>query len=382
MFRKKQRSKYFAMGIILVLIFSLTLTGCASPATPSPPPAAPAAPAAPGAAPEAAELEPVHLSMFIWAGANQGVVPKEIVEAFLLENPHVTIEFHETNNATIYPMMVAAREATPDDPLVNMGFFNQATISRGEFDGMWISLDPEVIPNMHLIDEGFWRPGNRGIGFVDTPSGLLYNVNAAPRSPTSWADLWSDDFAGRVTLWDYNWFAPVMAARINGGSEFDMEPGWALWEERAGNLHSLFTSNDQMKNLLISGDAWIAPFFSSLSTVWIEDEGAPLGWVAPQEGAIAHAAYLAIVEGSSPAQIAVAKELINILLEPEWNARYAELTNNVPLARGAMELLPPGHFDRPGLTGDFDMIHFDWDYMAQHDSDWRSIWDRRIKANM
>ena len=45
----------------------------------------------------------VKLTMFIWAGANQGVVPREVVANYLKTHPDVEIEFWESTNAATYP---------------------------------------------------------------------------------------------------------------------------------------------------------------------------------------------------------------------------------------------------------------------------------------
>jgi putative spermidine/putrescine transport system substrate-binding protein len=327
-------------------------------------------------------VKPVTITMFIWAGANQGVVPQEVGDQYMKDHPNVTIEYLESNNSVTYPKMLAAKKTTPDQPLVNFGFFNVTTIAKGEVDDMWISLDRTKIPNMNLVPEGYHRPGSRGIGYVDTPIGILYNTDHVKTPPTSWTDLWDNDFfSGKLAFCDYNWFAMSMASRLNGGSEVDMDPGFKIFAANAGKFHSLYNSNDQMKNLLVSGDAWITPWFSSISAVW-QDEGAPLGWVVPKEGCIAYPCYLSIVQGSTPEQIAVCQEIINILLEPKWNGRYGELTKNRPCVQGA--ILPPELADAPYLTSALadHMIFFDWDGMAVHENEWKDRWDKEVKSKL
>ena len=85
---------------------------------------------------QAAPDGPVKITFFIWAGSNQGVVPREVFKAYREAHPEVTIEELESTNAITYPKMVAARRTTPDNPLVSCGFFNVDAITRGDADEM------------------------------------------------------------------------------------------------------------------------------------------------------------------------------------------------------------------------------------------------------
>src|SRR5919199_300979 len=99
-----------------------------------------------GAAP-AASGDKVKVTFFIWAGSNQGVVPREVADAYMKSHPNVEIEYLESTNAATYPKMVAAKKTTPDQPLVQFGFFNAATVDQGVVDDMWEPIDLAHVPN-------------------------------------------------------------------------------------------------------------------------------------------------------------------------------------------------------------------------------------------
>jgi putative spermidine/putrescine transport system substrate-binding protein len=130
------------------------------------------------------------ITFFIWAGSNQGVVPMEVITAYRAAHPDVTIEVLESNNTITYPKMVASRRTTPDNPLVHCGFFNVDSITRGDVDDMWESMDPKRIPNMANVMEKYARPDNRGVPFQMSAIGLLYNKDKVKTPPDSWAVLW------------------------------------------------------------------------------------------------------------------------------------------------------------------------------------------------
>jgi len=321
----------------------------------------------------------VKVTMFIWAGANQGVVPREVVARYLKAHPGVEVEFWESNNTVTYPKMVAAKQANPNNPLINFGFFNIDISNRGDVDDMWISLNPARIPNMRQVHASLRRPGDRGIGYGISGMGLMYNKTLVKDPPASWTALWDPRWRGKVTFFDNNFIPLVLAARLTGGSEKNIDPGFKVWADNAGNIRALVTSNDQLKNLLVSGEALIAPWFASIWKFW-EEEGAPLGFVNPREGVVAFPIYLQIVKGSTPAQVRVAEEIINELLSPDNNGRYARLTFGIPslpdarLSETVEKILSPKLLD--------NAIWLDWATMGQKASEWRQRWEREVKSRL
>ena len=333
------------------------------------------------APPQAEAADPVRLTFFIWAGSNQGIVPMEVIENYKKKNPNVTIDILESNNAITYPKMVATKRTTPDNPLVHCGFFNVDSMNKGDVDEMWEPLDPARIPNIKNVLPDFVRPGNFGVGYQMSGIGILYNKNAVKDPPKSWKAMWDPAYRGRVTMFDYDTRMLAVAARLNGGDEKNIDPGFKVWAENAKNFRALVDSNDAVKNLLVSGDAWIAPWFSSLANVWIA-EGAPLGFVVPEEGAIAFPVYLTIAKGVTPPQRKVCEELINTLLEPEHAGRYGKLTYAIPVVTNAA--MSKEQLENPVLNLDVakKAIVPDYKEIAEMSAEWRQRWDREVKMKM
>lgn len=330
-------------------------------------------------APSTTAAAKVKLTMFIWAGANQGVVPREVVARYVRSHPNVEIEFWESNNTVTYPKMVAAKQANPNNPLINFGYFNVDVSNRGDADEMWLPLDPARIPNLNTVHKSLLRPGNRGIGYGISALGIMYNKTLVKDPPASWTALWDPKWRGQVTFFDNNFIPLVLAARLNGGNEKNIDAGFRVWAENAKNLRALVTSNDQLKNMLVSGEALIAPWFTSIWKFW-EEEGAPLGFVNPTEGVVAFPIYLQMVKGSTPEQIQVAEEIINELLVTDNNARYARLTFGIPSIRTAKLSPTVERILSPSLLD--TAIWLDWSTMGEKASEWRQRWEREVKSRL
>lgn len=362
------RTRALAAAAVVVVLVALSACGSGQEA-------------GPGSGAKKDKGDKVHLSMFIWAGSHQGDVPRKVAKEYMAAHPNVKIDFVESNNTIVYPKMVAAKRTTPNDNYVDFGFFNAAAISQGVVDNLWQPIDPKGVPNMSHVLKQYVLPNNMGVGYQTTLIGMLYNKKKLKSPPTSWTDLWNPKYKQAITQFDYDWTSLVLAARLNGGSETNIDPGFKQWTKGAKQLKALVTSNDQLQSLMTSGQAQIAPWYVAIAHLWQQD-GAPLGFAIPKEGAVAFPIYLSLVSNLSPNQKKVAQDIINLLLSPENAGKYGELTYETPVIDNAA--LTEAQKKDPNLSLDAarKAMQFDWGEIAKQDSTWRQRWEREVKSRM
>ncbi|RAI89853.1 putative spermidine/putrescine transport system substrate-binding protein [Paenibacillus pabuli] len=329
----------------------------------------------------------VKLTMFIWAGSNQDVVPKEVVANYVKEHPNVEVTFEESSNAVMYPKMVAGKQADPNNPLVNFGYFNADATAKGLNDDMWEPLDTSIVTNIKDIPEQFHKPDNKGVVWGVSSFALVYNKDLVKTPPTSWNDLWdNEEFKGKTALWDYmfySYISPLLEVKGQelGASYDNPEPAFQFWADHSDQIGTLVTSNDQLKALLESGDALIAPFSAQVAQTWI-DGGSPLAVAYPSEGAISFPYTLQVVKGSTPEQTRVANEIINELLSADALSQYAEATGTPVTSTTAA--VPDKYKDDLSFSVETQSngINPDWDVLAQNSSSWKELWDRLVKTKL
>src|SRR5207249_2974286 len=182
-------------------------------------------------------------------------------------------------NAETYPKMVAAKKTTPDQPIVNFGYFNADATAKGDIDDMWETLDPTNVPTVSNVYDSFRRKDNKGIAWGMVGIGLMYNTDQVKTAPTSWLDFWDPKFKGRLALSNGNHYLSglVTTTRANGGKEGD-----------AAAVDKTFK--------LMSDKA--------------------------KEGQIAFTIYHHVVKGSPPAHKYHAERIINMLNDQNWLTRY------------------------------------------------------------
>ncbi|QLG40621.1 MULTISPECIES: PotD/PotF family extracellular solute-binding protein [unclassified Paenibacillus] len=329
----------------------------------------------------------VKLTMFIWAGSNQDVVPKEVVANYVKEHPNVEVTFEESSNAVMYPKMVAGKQADPNNPVVNFGYFNADATAKGLNDDMWEPLDTSIVTNIKDIPDQFHKPDNKGVVWGVSSFALVYNKDLVKTPPTSWNDLWdNEEFKGKTALWDYmfySYISPLLAVKGQelGASYENPEPAFQFWADHSDQIGTLVTSNDQLKALLESGDALIAPFSAQVAQTWI-DGGSPLAVAYPSEGAISFPYTLQVVKGSTPEQTRVANEIINELLSADALSQYAEATGTPVTSTTAA--VPDKYKDDLSFSVETQSngINPDWDVLAQNSSSWKELWDRLVKTKL
>lgn len=321
------------------------------------------------------------VTMFVFLGGDLGVMPKAFAKEYMASHPNVSIEVYENSNQVGYPKMLAAKQNTPDRPFVNLGFFNAQISAQGDNDGMWEPLDYASMSNVAEVPETFRRANQHGIGVGTDQIGVLYNRDEITTAPTSWTAVWDDRYRDKLSLFDYWWYAVLAAARVEGGSLENLEPGWALWREKAANVRAIVTSNPEWQQILSNGT-------SSITSCWhgtglqFKRNGAPVEYAPPSEGAIAVPVYLQSVKGNTPQQQEVCQDIINEMLAPKWNLEWARTSIQTP-ANPAVQL-PPDMADLPGFRPETveKLVALDWKVVATNVADWRKRWDTDIKANI
>ena len=168
----------------------------------------------------------------------------------------------------------------------------------------------------------------------------------------------------------------VMFARMNGGSEKNIEPGFdAIRDKLAPNVLSWSSSNAQLAQMFQNGDIDLGVWGSSRA-VALKKTGFPVEFVYPAEGAPAIVASACAVSGNTLPEKAQA--FLQYLVSPEVQAKLATQgfgpTNKKARLDGPLaEEVPYGEEKLSKL------INVDWDTVNQQRADWTKEWTRTVE---
>ncbi len=188
-------------------------------------------------------------------------------------------------------------------------------------EGMLSKLNFENIPNFQYIDEPFRNPNYDPDNLYSVPYtwgvvGVFYNTDYV-ESVDSWADLWNEDYAGKILMFDNPRDAFAIAqfrlgCSLNTTEESQWREAASLLKEQRPLVQAYVM--DQIFDKMESGEAWIAPYYSGDAAILV-DNHENIRFAIPKEGTnyFVDAACIPITSSHQRE----AEEYINFLCDPE-----------------------------------------------------------------
>ena len=196
-------------------------------------------------------------------------------------------------------------------------------------EGMLAPLDYSNIPNSQNIDAVYRDPDYDPTNAYTVPymlctTGIIYNTTMVENAPTKWADLWDEQYAGNILMFNNSRDAYAIAAFKNGTSinpetpeEVD-EVVETLKEQKP--LVQAYVM-DEIFDKMIGGEAAIGVYYSGDAITMIDDNP-DLAWVFPEEGSVLSVDCMAVPATSEHKE--AAEMFINFMCEPDIGKANAE----------------------------------------------------------
>ncbi|CAI1162357.1 ABC transporter substrate-binding protein [Serratia entomophila] len=249
---------------------------------------------------------------------------------------------------------------------------------RGEAQGLFEKLTPELVTNLASL---YTRARFSDYGVITNfgQYGIAYNPDAVNPPPTSWYDLLSPKYRGHVSIAgfdDANIELLVLFAKLNGGSEDNIDPGFKKMIELSRNVNVFYSQHPQLLDLFRSGDVVMARWLRG-RVAWANGKGVPVRFVVPQEGAIALVSTAHVVKGRP--NVALAMKFINYLLSKPCQLAVARNLGYTPSRADLTEDLKLAGIDVPyGHDVVNALVMADWRKVTPHLATWKERWDREI----
>ena len=196
-------------------------------------------------------------------------------------------------------------------------------------EGMLAPLDYENIPNFQKIDAGYRNPDYDPQNAYTVPymlctTGIIYNTTMVENAPTKWADLWDEQYAGNILMFNNSRDAYAIAAFKSGHSINPAAP-----EEVDEVVEELKTQKplvqayvmDEIFDKMIGGEAAIGVYYSGDAITMIDDNP-DLAWVFPQEGSVLSVDCMAVPAASEHKE--AAEMFINFMCETDIGKANSE----------------------------------------------------------
>ncbi|GAA2824129.1 ABC transporter substrate-binding protein [Nonomuraea rubra] len=274
-----------------------------------------------------------------------------------------------------------AQQAAPqiDVALIDDGVQNQAVEA-----GLLAPLDPKIVTNLGDVIDLARLPGDVGVGFSLNATGIAYNTdyyakNGLP-APTKLADLAKAELKGKLVMpsitQTYGLGALLIAAKVGGGSEQHIDPGFAGVKQIAANAVTFDTTAD-VSNYFLQGQA-VASVWGNSRVQMLAKKGFPIEFVYPEEGALPLIATVNVVNKAP--HPGLAQRFVNALLEPSAQQAMAESNYNGPTVKG-VQLAPDLAAKVVGQERAAELRKLDWAAINKSRSAWTDRWNKEIETS-
>ncbi len=272
-------------GLAAFAVVSLLLAACGNTGAPAPT-AGPKTTSDGFVCPEPNPRMPVtsgEVNLFVWTE----YIPPDTIECFELMYGIKVNRDEYSSNEDMYAKLSAG--ATQYDLVQPTDYIVSLMIRQGLLQ----KLDRSQLPNFSNLDPNYlnfsFDPGNEyTLPYQAGTDAIVVNTDVVENMPTSWADLWKPEYAGRMIFLDDSRATIGLTLLTLGYDVNATDP--AQLKEAEDKLAELaagirFFDSDSPKTALIAGDADLGMTWTGEAFL-AQQENPAIQYIYPTEGAI------------------------------------------------------------------------------------------------
>lgn len=252
-------------------------------------------------------------------------VPQDMADtfqrAFEEKYPEVEMNVYRATSGEVMTKMKTEKEAgqMSSDVVWVADFSSADSLKELGLLAQYDSAEGAEIEDGLKDPEGYYY-GSRVINMV-----LAYNT--AMEAPSSWKDLLDESLKGKVGI-----------PSVSSGSAFqfvgtlaaDPDFGWEYFEQMKANGGMQFKANNDVLQRIATGEIQAGAVLDYM-VADMKEQGSPVDYVIPEEGAVAVASPIALVNGCANED--TAKAFIDYVLSDEGQNLLASL-GTTPVKKG------------------------------------------------
>lgn len=265
-----------------------------------------------------------------FGGPNEALMRKSLIPEF--EKKHnVKVEWLPASSVQNHGR-IKAQKANPQVDVILLDYMVQVLAAK---EDLLAPLDPKLVPHLADIRKEGRLAGDAGVGFGINYVVLVYNSKIFKdkkiAEPTSWNDMFRPELKGRVVVRhitsSYGLVPMIMLAKMNGGSEKNIDPGFAKFKELAPSVLEFSTTGGQAEQFMVSGDGWISPMGAD-NAQNVMAKNKDLKTIIPKEGTIYMLTTASVVKGAPRGELA--QKFVNEMLSPKGQQQVAVAFTYMP----------------------------------------------------
>ncbi|WP_338829464.1 ABC transporter substrate-binding protein [Bradyrhizobium sp. 27S5] len=323
-----------------------------------------------------ASAQPTTLYVAGYGGSYEKTMRDEVIPAFEQANG-VKVQYVAGNSTdTLAKLQAQKGNQQIDVAIVDDGPMYQAIQLGfcGKLDGL---------SNVDLYDTARFKD-DRAVAIGIVATGLMYNTKVFAEKgwapPTSWNDLKDPKYRQQLVIPPinntYGLEALLMLARMNGGSEANVDAGFKIFKNDINpNVLAYEPSPGKMTELFQSGQAVLAVWGTGRVQSFAST-GFPVDFVYPKEGAATLLTTACPI--AKPNASPLAGAFIKMLLDPKIQLvllkeyGYGPVLKSLVIPEGLGKMAPIG--ERAAK-----LYNPDWTAINEKREDWTKRWNREVE---
>jgi putative spermidine/putrescine transport system substrate-binding protein len=312
-----------------------------------------------------------------WGGTVQTMLEKEgWADQFNKDTGYTVTLVPKATSSEI----IATAIAQKDRPQIDVVMCDLIAFLQGVDQSIFASLDEKKAPNLSkMLDVAKVR--DQGIYTYADVLSIIYHEDIFKRkgwaAPTTWKDLLRPELKGMIIIPPvsntYGLYTLVELARMNGGGEQNIDPGFAALKKLAPGVVDWTTTFAKIGTMFQSESAAIA-VFGNASGWEIKGKGTPVQVIIPQPAYISPTVTGMMKNAPNPEG---ANVLLNWLISEKVLSYRAERFGNTPMNR---EVKVSGQAKERVLSGDqlTSLVKLDYEKVLAQRAEWNSRFEREI----
>lgn len=216
--------------------------------------------------------------------------------------------------------IVASKANPPYDVVILDEGPYLAALSQDIFE----KIPVDKMPNLKDVPPKLVDPRGLGVFVSGQIIGIAYNTEKIKNPPKNWNDLLKPEYKGRVGLAGMGstlmsaWMVEI--ARLNGGSEENLEPAFQFVKKLLPNVSAVASNPGALATLFQQGQIDISVHYNN-NVGDLQAKGVPVALAKPDTGWIHIKSVMHIVKNTKNPDLAAA--YINAALSPEVQTQMA-----------------------------------------------------------
>ncbi|HEY9459329.1 MAG TPA: extracellular solute-binding protein [Paralcaligenes sp.] len=324
-----------------------------------------------------AQSRPASMAMMTWGGLWGNGMAQYVDTPFTKETGIKIIQDRGSSPVE----RVTKLKINLNNQIYDLMQVHDGVVPLAEKQGVVEELDPNSanLPFLKEIPESFRRPG--WVACIYSTLGIVYNHDVIKTPPKGFADLWNDEYRGRIVLPSIThsigpYIIPI-GAMAAGKDSKDADTGFSMLRKMVKLDPIWARDTDTIMSSLLSGEAVIGLLYKS-QTYTVKDKGAKVDWVFPSEGAISYLAGTSIAKNTKNKSFA--EKYVNMTLDPQHQLWVTKVFNYAGTNPRMLKMLPPSLQERVHYS-DAEIariINLDQDFISGNRAKWTDEWNRIV----